>query len=79
MTPILPVAPSRPFKIFAAMLDRVIGECICRMLYIASLKQHVKDAEVTLYTREDRPWKSDLAAMAAHYIDKIIVVRGDDV
>lgn len=79
MTPILPVIPPRPYKILAAILDRVLGECICRMLYIASLKQHVRDASIAVYTRRDRPWKADLLAMAAHYVDRAILSDGDNV
>ena len=66
----------RPVKIFAAALDRTLGDFLTRGIYAAAVKMHYANARLALYYRDDRPYKRDLVAINP-YIDQKIVIAGD--
>ena len=66
----------RPVKIFAAALDRTLGDFLTRGIYAATVKMHYANARLALYYRDDRPYKRDLVAINP-YIDQKVVILGD--
>lgn len=66
----------RPVKIFAAALDRTLGDFLTRNIYAATIKMHYGNARLALYYRNDRPYKNDLVALNP-YVDQKVVVSGD--
>lgn len=56
----------RPFVIFALLLDRTLGDFICRNLFAASVKMRFRDARLIAYYRPDRPYKSDVLRLNPH-------------
>jgi putative glycosyltransferase (TIGR04372 family) len=67
----------RVIKIFAAALDRTLGDFLTRNIYAAAVKMQFRSAHLALYYRDDRPYKSDLAAINP-YVDDVIAVAGKD-
>jgi putative glycosyltransferase (TIGR04372 family) len=65
-----------PFKIFAAMLDRTLGDFLCRGYFAAAVKLNFGPSQLTAYYRDDRPYKKDIVAINP-YIDRTIKVSGD--
>jgi putative glycosyltransferase (TIGR04372 family) len=51
------------FYIFAAILDRALGECIVKNLYAASVACLFHNPKLVCYTRDDRPYKDDISAL----------------
>lgn len=78
MSSVIPPPRNTPFKFFLAALDRALGECIIRAVFAATLKTHVKDADVTVYVRRDRPYKDDIWAIASPFVDRFVTVTGDN-
>ena len=64
-------------KIFAAAIDRTLGDFLTRNIYAAAVKMHFSDAWLAFYYRDDRPYKKDLVAINP-YIDQRVVVHGDN-
>jgi hypothetical protein len=52
--------------IFAAMLDRALGDFIIMNLYAAAVKCQFTDAFMTLYFHDDRPYKKDILDLNPH-------------
>lgn len=69
-------ARGRAVKIFAAALDRTLGDFLTRGIFAAAVKMHFENAHLTFYYRDDRPYKKDLVEINP-YIDQKIVVTGD--
>lgn len=66
----------KPVKIFAAALDRTLGDFLTRNIYAATVKMHYANARLALYYRDDRPYKRDLVAINP-YIDQKVIVSGN--
>lgn len=64
-------------KIFAAAIDRTLGDFLTRNIYAAAVKMHFSDARLAFYYRDDRPYKKDLVALNP-YIDQRVIVHGDN-
>jgi putative glycosyltransferase (TIGR04372 family) len=67
----------RTIKIFAAALDRTLGDFLSRNIYAAAVKMQFKSASLAIYFRDDRPYKKDLVAINP-YVDDIVSVSGRD-
>lgn len=65
----------RPFKILAALLDWNLGDFITRNIYAAALKMRFKRAKLTVYFRDDRPYKKDVLALNP-YVDQVVFGTG---
>lgn len=76
ITPFKRKRRDRPVKIFAAALDRTLGDFLTRNIYAAAVKMHYANARLAFYYRDDRPYKRDLVAINP-YIDQRVVVAGD--
>lgn len=66
-----------PVKIFAAAIDRTLGDFLTRNIYAAAVKMHFSDARLAFYYRDDRPYKKDIVALNP-YIDQRVIVHGDN-
>jgi putative glycosyltransferase (TIGR04372 family) len=65
----------RPFRIFAAFLDWNLGDFIARNIYAAAVRMCFKRAKLTVYFRDDRPYKQDVLALNP-YIDQVVFGTG---
>lgn len=75
----VPHQSARPFTIFAACLDRALGEVFTRCMFASLVKMHTPDSSLTMYWRDDgRQYKRDILAMCP-YIDRTISMGGNDV
>lgn len=68
----------QPVVIFAAMLDRTLGDFFDRNIYAATVKMCFERAQLVAYYRKDRPYKADIVAMNP-YIDRHIVANEHNV
>jgi putative glycosyltransferase (TIGR04372 family) len=67
----------RPHLIFAAILDRTLGDFFDRNIFAATVKMCFKQAHLLAYYRDDRPYKSDVMAMNP-YVDRSLIIRGNE-
>lgn len=65
-----------PSIIFAAMVDRTLGDFLCRNYFAAAIKLNHGRARLTAYYRDDRPYKKDIISLNP-YLDRTIRVSGD--
>lgn len=74
--PFLVKSHRTPYTIFAAMLDRTLGDFLCRNYFAAAVKLNHGRALLTGYYRDDRPYKKDIVALNP-YLDRTIRVSGE--
>lgn len=54
----------RPFRIFAALLHRTLGDFTDQLLFAASVAEMFPNARLDVYFRDDRPYKSEIVRLA---------------
>jgi putative glycosyltransferase (TIGR04372 family) len=62
---------SEPFKIFAFIGDRALGDFVIRTVVAATIKNNFENADLTVYYQNDRPYKKFTLECCPH-IDTII-------
>ena len=55
---------ARPFRIFAALLHRTLGDFTDQLLFAASLKEMLGSARLDIHYKPDRPYKQDIVSLA---------------
>lgn len=78
LLPIRRKRTDRTIRIFAAALDRTLGDFLTRNIYAAAVKMQFKSANLAIYYRDDRPYKTDLIAINP-YIDEAVVMAARQV
>ena len=78
LRPIRRKVTNRTIRIFASALDRTFGDFLTRNLYAAAVKMQFKSAQLAIYYRDDRPFKSDLIALNP-YIDDAVAMPGPEI
>lgn len=54
------------FYIFAALLDRALGEFVVKNLFAAAVKNQFSESKLVIYYKNDRPYKQDIVALNPH-------------
>ena len=72
----LPPERTKPLKIFAACLDRALGETFIRLLFASTVKMHSPGSSLSIYIREDRDYKSDMLSLCPYW-DRQIKTAAD--
>lgn len=77
--PLKSPGPERPYRIFAACLDRTIGDFATRAYYLATIKAN-RDGptDLTAYWIDDRGYKAPIMRMAPQ-IDRHAIARDGDI
>lgn len=69
---------TKPYRVFAACLDRSLGDFMARAYYLAALKLNREGpTQVTAYWVNDRPYKSPIMAMAPQIDKHLVAVDGE--
>lgn len=62
---------SSKINILALILHRTLGDFAYNMLFASSVKEGLKNAELTVYFKPDRPYKSDIVSLCPG-VDRVI-------
>lgn len=72
----LPPARTKPLKIFAAALDRAMGEFWLRLMFASTVKMHSAGGQLSVYWRDDRPaYKQDMLACCPYWDRQVRVAE----
>jgi putative glycosyltransferase (TIGR04372 family) len=66
-----------PFRVVALALDRTLGDFATVVCYAASIKEQFEFAKLSIYFRNDRPYKADILKVCPQ-VDEIFEMTGED-